>query len=63
MILVAMIPRSGRLFVRLVCAASLALRALDVRVRELRLQLPTLEEFFVQVTEGVDAAAAAGVPA
>jgi ABC-2 type transport system ATP-binding protein len=41
-------------------AAGAALRAADVRVRELRLQLPTLEEFFVQVTEGVDAALAAG---
>ncbi len=39
-------------------AAALALRALDVPVRELRLQLPTLEEYFLQVTEGADARAA-----
>jgi ABC-2 type transport system ATP-binding protein len=35
-------------------AASAALRSLGVPVRELRLQLPTLEEFFVQVTEGTE---------
>lgn len=37
-------------------AAFTALQARGARVRELRLQLPTLEEFFVQVTEGADLA-------
>ncbi|MEZ5965209.1 MAG: ABC transporter ATP-binding protein [Planctomycetota bacterium] len=35
------------------------LQTRQVRIRELRLQLPTLEEFFVQVTEGADLQASA----
>jgi len=41
-------------------AAFAALHGRGVAIRELRLQLPTLEEFFVQVTEGQDLAAAEG---
>ncbi|HLU38073.1 MAG TPA: ABC transporter, partial [Planctomycetota bacterium] len=36
-------------------AAFAALRARGAAVRELQLRLPTLEEFFLQVTEGVEA--------
>ena len=37
-------------------AVAAALAAAGAKVRELRLDMPTLEEFFYQVTEGADRA-------